>query len=96
MIRLCCAIQQYDWGKHGYDSVVGKLKKKSDDTINLIGPYAELWMGTHPSGPSKIKESQELLSLYLKNKNKLVGIVPNGYPTDDLPFLFKGYLLLLL
>ena len=65
MIRLCCAIQQYDWGKHGYDSVVGKLKKKSDDTINLIGPYAELWMGTHPSGPSKIKESQDLLSLYL-------------------------------
>jgi mannose-6-phosphate isomerase len=90
MIRLCCAIQQYDWGKHGIDSVVGQLKKKSDDTISLIGPYAELWMGTHPSGPSKIKESQELLSLYLKNKKSLIGIVPNGYPTDDLPFLFKG------
>lgn len=90
MISLTCAIQQYDWGKRGEDSVVGILKKKTDDSIDLVGPYAELWMGTHPSGPSKVKESQELLSIYLKNKDNLIGIVPPGYPNDDLPFLFKG------
>jgi mannose-6-phosphate isomerase len=68
--------------------------KKADSTITLNGPYAELWMGTHPSGPSKIKESQELLSLYLKNKDHLIGFVPPGYPNDDLPFLFKGLIII--
>ena len=89
MLSLSCSTQQYDWGKRGDDSVVGQLLKKADSTITLNGPYAELWMGTHPSGPSKVKESQELLSVYLKNKDHLIGIVPPGYPNDDLP-LFKG------
>ena len=89
MISLTCSTQQYDWGKEGNESVVGQLVKKSED-INLIGRYAELWMGTHPSGPSKVKESKELLSIYLKDKDHLIGTVPSGYPNNDLPFLFKG------
>lgn len=46
-------------------------------------------MGTHPSGPAKLKGSDMLLSSYLSDKAASVGIVPHGYPTNDLPFLFK-------
>eukprot|EP00981_Chlorochromonas_danica_P008561 scaffold2224_cov175-Ochromonas_danica.AAC.3 len=46
-------------------------------------------MGTHPSGPAKILASRTLLSEWLKDKPHLVGTVPEGYPANDLPFLFK-------
>ena len=51
-------------------------------------------MGTHPSGPSRLVQSSGsnssiLLSDWLKNKPSFVGRVPESYPEDDLPFLFK-------
>lgn len=46
-------------------------------------------MGTHPSGPSKIANSQQRLLDWIKDHNDSVGIVPAGYTSDDLPFLFK-------
>jgi hypothetical protein len=46
-------------------------------------------MGTHPSGPAKLKVSDMLLSSYLSDKAVSVGRVPQGYPSNDLPFLFK-------
>ena len=46
-------------------------------------------MGTHPSGPAKLKGSDMLLSSYLSDKAVSVGKVPQGYPSNDLPFLFK-------
>ena len=46
-------------------------------------------MGTHSSGPSRILDTGILLSEFLRGKDFLVGNVPEGYPTDDLPFLFK-------
>jgi mannose-6-phosphate isomerase len=48
-----------------------------------------LRMGTHPSGPSRVAEDAILLSEWLKNKPSFVGRVPDSYPADDLPFLFK-------
>lgn len=45
-------------------------------------------MGTHPSGPSTLTNGQ-LLSDYLKSHEDLIGIVSEGYPSNDLPFLFK-------
>ena len=45
-------------------------------------PYAELWMGTHPSGPAKIimkdSEDPQYLSDYLKLNESSVGQVPPG------------------
>ena len=52
-------------------------------------PYAELWMGTHVSGPSRMKEGGQLLKEFLDDKPLLVGSVPPSYPGNDLPFLFK-------
>jgi len=51
--------------------------------------YAELWMGTHPSGPSSIRGAATTLREHLRDRPQLVGVVPPSYPTDDLPFLFK-------
>ena len=58
--------------------------------IDLDKNYAELWMGTHPSGPSKIISNESvLLSDYLLSTPNAVGQVPEGYDSTDLPFLFK-------
>lgn len=45
-------------------------------------------MGTHPSGPAKVSSSSFLLDV-LKQHNEIIGVVPDGYAVDDLPFLFK-------
>lgn len=48
--------QQYAWGKKGSDSVVAKLKGLGDAeyTVKPEETYAEMWIGTHPSGPSRV------------------------------------------
>lgn len=69
-VRLDCPVQHYAWGS-GNDGLVARLSS-SPDTIK---PCAELWMGTHPSGPSKLHQSSVSLSEYLGGR--------------QLPFLFK-------
>ena len=56
-MELECAAQQYAWGVKGSKSSVAQLAKSSRSgfTVDEDKPYAELWMGTHPNGPSKIK-----------------------------------------
>jgi len=46
-------------------------------------------MGTHPNGSAKIAGSDEFLLDWLKQRPEAVGAVPPGYPSNDLPFLFK-------
>jgi mannose-6-phosphate isomerase len=46
-------------------------------------------MGTHPSGPATISDSGQLLREWLTRHPEAVGLVPSGYPSNDLPFLFK-------
>jgi len=50
------AVQKYAWGKIGSNSLVARLKasQSADFQINEEGPYAELWLGTHPNGMSNI------------------------------------------
>jgi hypothetical protein len=56
LFPLRCSVQKYAWGKFGADSLVGKLAANNDTdiTVDAKTPYAELWMGTHPSGPSMV------------------------------------------
>ena len=57
MLALTCAAQQYAWGKMGEASMVARLQRASsgsDAPPPADQPYAELWMGTHPNGPSKL------------------------------------------
>ena len=56
LFPLRCAVKTYAWGRHGGASLVGRLSAANDTEFTLEDntPYAELWMGTHPSGPSMV------------------------------------------
>ena len=45
------AVQAYDWGIKGSKSLVAQLQ---ENPVDEDKPYAELWLGTHPNGPSHI------------------------------------------
>lgn len=103
MYKLDCEVQKYDWGRIGNESSVAKFKsvQNSSFTIDSNHKYAELWMGTHPKGPTKIlNKCNEMVDLsnYLKErKDEAIGetISAHFYTPDslmkhgDLPFLFK-------
>jgi mannose-6-phosphate isomerase len=46
-------------------------------------------MGTHPSGPSILSDSNQSLLSYVNSNQSAVGIVPHDCQSNDLPFLFK-------
>ncbi|CAM9325996.1 unnamed protein product [Discosporangium mesarthrocarpum] len=65
MRRLQTATQQYAWGKVGSKSKVAQLKKAENPEypVKEDVTYAELWMGTHPNGPSRVmKDGREGMS----------------------------------
>ncbi|KAH8058264.1 mannose-6-phosphate isomerase [Aureococcus anophagefferens] len=60
--RLQPAVKQYAWGIRGADSRVARYGVESGSVraIDQSAPYAELWLGTHPSGPSLLDDGTEL------------------------------------
>lgn len=86
MHRLNGHIKNYAWGKNGDISEVAKLfsaghpeyQPKSDQT------YAELWMGTHPDGPARLRNSSEKLSSLIARFNK-----DHEQNEVHLPFIMK-------
>lgn len=56
MLFLFGVWQKYAWGKPGDQSVVASLKAAGDKSYEVAAdePYAEMWIGTHPSGPSSL------------------------------------------
>lgn len=87
MFALSCASQNYAWGRIGEESIIAKLKAASDPsfTLEATKPYAELWMGTHVNGPSKLADGTPLLD-WLQANPASVGQLPEGYAPGDLPF----------
>ena len=59
--------------------------------INIMfANYMQLWMGTHPSLPSKLAADGSSLKDHLHINSHLLGdAVPAQYGSNDLPFLFK-------
>lgn len=91
-MELVCSVQQYAWGKIGEDSAVASLAKDGEYpgfTLDPSAPYAELWMGTHPNGPSKLSKTGQLLKDYLDEKPEALGESTRKNFGDQLPFLFK-------
>ncbi|KAF2865128.1 mannose-6-phosphate isomeras-like protein [Massariosphaeria phaeospora] len=91
LIRLQCGVNSYDWGKIGKTSAAARFATAtaSDFSIQEEKPYAELWMGTHPSLPSKDLETQRtLLDLVQDNQALLSKEIAERYE-NKLPFLFK-------
>ncbi|KAH7682630.1 Mannose-6-phosphate isomerase type I protein [Dioscorea alata] len=96
--RLRVAVQNYDWGRTGEDAAVARLFSLNDPNspIDLSLPFAELWIGTHPSGPSFLfpddSDSEGVVPLkdwILQNPSAVLGSEVAKRWRDDLPFLFK-------
>lgn len=98
LFRIDCGYQNYDWGKIGSSSAVARFAASSNSStvVDESKPYAELWMGTHPSVPSKVVEDPSLQGKVLRD---VVGEDPARYlhpsviekfgSDKELPFLFK-------
>lgn len=81
LIPLRAAVQNYAWGiPGGANSLVARLHSlNSGEAVSTLKPYAELWIGTHPSGPAELISSTPMsLSEFLKEKS-----------LPDIPYLLK-------
>uniref|UniRef100_A0A8R1TRU0 mannose-6-phosphate isomerase n=1 Tax=Onchocerca volvulus TaxID=6282 RepID=A0A8R1TRU0_ONCVO len=87
MEKLTCAVQMYDWGRQGSESKVAILMHAADNqfVIDDTKPYAELWMGVHPNGPSKLASDGKLLSEKITESKSSLG----DHEGESLQFLFK-------
>ncbi|RPB18628.1 mannose-6-phosphate isomerase [Terfezia boudieri ATCC MYA-4762] len=89
LYRLQCGANSYDWGKVGSDSAAARFAAATNFQIEEDKPYAELWMGTHPSNPSKdVSTNRPLLNILQTNQSLLSLSVTEKYG-PNLPFLFK-------
>jgi mannose-6-phosphate isomerase len=94
--KLHCSVKNYDWGLPGQLSHVAKLSElNSGVQFDPMKPYAELWIGTHESGPSFLVndnggdgESVSLKDWIFDNPDLLGHKVVQKWGSD-LPFLFK-------
>ena len=75
IIPLVPSVKDYAWGIRGMDSRVARyaLESQTIKEVDPDTPYAELWIGTHHNGPSKLEDGTSL-------KDAIGG---------ELPFLFK-------
>lgn len=105
-LKLRCSVQNYDWGKIGSNSEVARLfSLNSNSSVEPKKPYAEIWIGTHESGPSYVDQGSEirncagngtLANLDLATLKSWILGNPNVLGPKvlenwglDLPFLFK-------
>eukprot|EP00924_Labyrinthula_sp_SR-Ha-C_P009882 snap_masked-scaffold_21-processed-gene-2.15-mRNA-1 protein AED:0.16 eAED:0.20 QI:0/0/0/1/1/1/3/0/424 len=93
LFQLKNETQTYAWGKLGISSKVAQLLSSSGSVPCLEDtPYAELWMGTHVNGPSKLvfKEKEILLKEFLTEHPHLLSTKEiAGKQTGDLVYLLK-------
>ncbi|KAJ5382886.1 hypothetical protein N7517_000797 [Penicillium concentricum] len=92
VLQLVCECKHDPWGKQGQSSLAGRLWSHMPDAGELDNSetYSEMWMGTYPSVPSRIRSTGKLLSEHLKNNPDLVGqsVCESRYG-PDIPFLPK-------
>jgi len=79
--RLRGSVQDYAWGKpSASDPLVKRIYDSQCEASSLppsnLEKYAEIWLGTHPNGPSTLIDSNTTLKSYLT-------------PSNDLPYLLK-------
>jgi mannose-6-phosphate isomerase len=92
LLRLQCGVNSYDWGKVGQESAAARYAATTapaDFSIEAEKPYAELWMGTHPSLPSKDVETQRTLLDLVQDNQALMSTEITKRYEGRLPFLFK-------
>ena len=90
VLSLTCAVQNYDWGITGDSEVASLGERNTGTSADREKPHAELWMGTHPSGPSIVKGTGEGLKETIAAKaEEFLGKVTLETFGADLPFLTK-------
>ena len=90
VLSLTCAVQNYDWGIKGTSEVSALGELNTGVASDPTKPYAELWMGTHPSGPSSVSGSGKgLRETIAADAVKHLGAKVIERFGDDLPFLTK-------
>jgi mannose-6-phosphate isomerase len=104
LLPLSCKAQSYAWGKVGPSSLVAQLLAASSGgsiAIDPAKPYAELWMGTHPSAPASVaattsapSDAQQSTAPLLRTLLTHATLGPDhaatfGAAHSDLPYLFK-------
>lgn len=92
--QIACVVQKYAWGKTGRQgSLVYALHEQEGKETAIDEPHAELWMGTHVNGPSRVMTSQvdasdgPLLSHFLAERQGDDGWLAGA--NGQLPFLLK-------
>ena len=79
-------------GKVGSESAAAKFAAatlSNELSIESEKPYAELWMGTHPSLPSKDVETRRTLLDMVQDNQALMSQEISERYGQKLPFLFK-------
>ena len=99
VFQLIPGVQSYDWGIKGSSCRVAQFAAATSQLAfspDENKPYAELWMGTHTSLPSRIvtgSDSYPDLSSHLRQNPQLIGSSVASKFSDEepgcLPFLFK-------
>ena len=84
VVPLIAKPQQYAWGKVGKDSEVAKVLKAAGQAVDDDKPYAELWMGTHPTAPSAVR-----LPASSSASSEQPATPLSSYIQSELPYLFK-------
>ncbi len=91
LLKLHGTVQNYDWGIKGSASAVAQLAAAASGSVVVdeLRPYAELWFGTHPSGPSRVSapEGEVLLAGWLASHPEAQGRAPDV--AGALPYLLK-------
>ena len=82
-------IQHYEWGTRGEQAFIPRLLGIQSEGNR---PYAELWIGAHPSAPSQVNISNDLIDLtelIKKHPVEILGETVFKRFGANLPFLFK-------
>ncbi|KAF0289573.1 Mannose-6-phosphate isomerase [Amphibalanus amphitrite] len=90
-MELKCAYQTYHWGRPGSSSTVARLVAASQPGFSVSEDthYAELWMGTHGSGPSVLAATGQPLADYIREHPEVLGERVAARFGTQLPFLLK-------
>ncbi|CAE6448582.1 unnamed protein product [Rhizoctonia solani] len=89
VFRIVAGANSYDWGKIGKNSKAGQYARADPEfKLQEDKPYSELWMGTHPTLPSKLQSGEKLYD-HLQAHPELLGDKVCKQYGGNLPFLFK-------
>ncbi len=87
-LKLTCPVRHYAWGRAAGESIIPSLL--GGPVVDT--PYAELWMGAHPSASSTVEigeDRRSLTDLISQFPKELLGESVQNRFGDRLPFLLK-------